>query len=355
MSTELEPSAPAHRVPDRELEGFLSLPKSRNPTGWFQVAWSDEIAPGAVKLVHYFGQNIVIWRGESGTLYALDAYCLHLGGNLGVKGEVHGDEIECPWHGWRWNGAGRNTLIPYSERQPRKPRLQMKVWRIRDWNSCVIVWHDLAGREPLWEPPDFAELHTGEYYPIGESMRTSYKIKSHPQLIIENGADFAHIKKVHGAGVWPTIKRFEFNDYEWLAEVATEYGAGKKSTSLTPDGAVELTLKFHTWGLGIGASFWPPELIAAIMLVNVTPVDETYSVQWYCMTTVRQSDDEGDEPTGMARTMIDHQRRTVEQDHFTWENMKVLHPPNFAPEEADNYAAMRRWARRFYPDLEDGN
>jgi hypothetical protein len=52
--------------------------------------------------------------------------------------------------------------------------------------------------------------------------------------------------------------------------------------------------------------------------------------------------------------MIDLQMKVIEQDFFTWENMKVLHAPNFAPEEAKNYSALRRWARQFYPNLEDG-
>jgi hypothetical protein len=30
--------------------------------------------------------------------------------------------------------------------------------------------------------------------------------------------------------------------------------------------------------------------------------------------------------------------------------MKYLPKPNFAVEEARDYAALRRWARRFYPD-----
>jgi len=35
---------------------------------------------------------------------------------------------------------------------------------------------------------------------------------------------------------------------------------------------------------------------------------------------------------------------------FTWENMKVLHTPNFAQEEAKHYSALRRWAWQFYPN-----
>jgi hypothetical protein len=66
------------------------------------------------------------------------------------------------------------------------------------------------------------------------------------------------------------------------------------------------------------------------------------------MTTART---ESDEPPPLARKMIEHQRATVEQDFFIWEHMKVLHTPSFAPEEAKYYAAIRRWAKQFYPDL----
>ncbi len=34
-------------------------PLSMKPTGWFQVAWSDEIAIGAVHTMTYFGQDLV--------------------------------------------------------------------------------------------------------------------------------------------------------------------------------------------------------------------------------------------------------------------------------------------------------
>ena len=41
-------------------------PLSMKPTGWFQVAWSDEIRVGDVHKMHYFGQEMVAWRAQSG-------------------------------------------------------------------------------------------------------------------------------------------------------------------------------------------------------------------------------------------------------------------------------------------------
>ena len=49
-------------------------PLSMKPTGWFQVAWSDEIGVGDVHTMKYFDQEMVAWRAESGQLTVMNAY-----------------------------------------------------------------------------------------------------------------------------------------------------------------------------------------------------------------------------------------------------------------------------------------
>ena len=47
----------------------------------------------------------------------VDAYCPHLGANLGVGGHVRGNCIECPFHGWRFDGeTGQCVSIPYTDK-----------------------------------------------------------------------------------------------------------------------------------------------------------------------------------------------------------------------------------------------
>src|SRR4051794_22201990 len=71
----------------------ISLSPYRFPTGWFIVGFASELAPGAVKRVHYFGEEMVLFRTESGEVHVLDAYCQHLGANMGVGGTVEGENI----------------------------------------------------------------------------------------------------------------------------------------------------------------------------------------------------------------------------------------------------------------------
>src|SRR4029453_871077 len=65
------------------------------PTGWFIVGFASELAAGQVKRAHYFGEELVIFRTESGQINVLDAYCQHLGANMGVGGTVGGEGICC--------------------------------------------------------------------------------------------------------------------------------------------------------------------------------------------------------------------------------------------------------------------
>ena len=108
------------------------------PNGWFAVAQSDDLSPGETKNVHYFGRDLVVWREEvSGQPHVVDVYCAHLGAHLGVgagspdshdpgPGTVVGACLQCPFHGWRYDGSGACIEIPYatSARIPEKARVR---------------------------------------------------------------------------------------------------------------------------------------------------------------------------------------------------------------------------------------
>ena len=328
----------------------LVLPASRYPTGWFQVGWGDELAPGGVQHLRYFNQDIVLWRGASGQAYAADAHCLHLGANIGVKGSTDGDDVVCPWHGWHWNGEGRNTLIPRSSQQC-KENLRLRTWHLREWYGAIILWHDLAGRDPLWEPEIAPPLESAEFFPFLPQMRVVHRIRAHPQVVIENAADLFHVEFVHG-GTPAEVMRFEFDGNLFMVDLKLTFGSGKESSWLTPDGAITGVVESRSWGVGMTWLQFPPSLMPAVQFTNVTPVDDDYSDYYFCMTTPRQEGDTSEAPSAPMQRLIDFQMKVIEQDFFTWENMKVLHQPNFAPEEAKNYGALRRWCRQFYPELE---
>ena len=52
------------------------------------------------------------YRGMSGKVHILDAFCPHLGAHLGVGGSVVEEDIRCPFHSWTFNGAGVCSGVP---------------------------------------------------------------------------------------------------------------------------------------------------------------------------------------------------------------------------------------------------
>ncbi|MGV3563692.1 MAG: Rieske 2Fe-2S domain-containing protein, partial [Nocardioides sp.] len=194
-----------------------------NPTGWFQVAWSDEVPVGRVHRMRYFGRDLVAWRGASGRVTVMDAYCEHLGAHLGYGGTVVEDRIRCPFHGWEWNEQGRNTCIPYED-HPNLGR-RINTMPVVERNESIYVWHDVDRKPPSFDVPDVftgfasdtedgqAERGAEAYYPGCEHNRLlDTGLELHPQYVLENGVDFAHFKYVHQVPIVPRFTRQEFQD-----------------------------------------------------------------------------------------------------------------------------------------------
>lgn len=59
------------------------------PNGWFMIAKSKDIKPGTAKSIDCLGENFVVFRSqESKEIFVLDAYCPHMGANLGVDNQL---------------------------------------------------------------------------------------------------------------------------------------------------------------------------------------------------------------------------------------------------------------------------
>ncbi|MGH8010559.1 MAG: aromatic ring-hydroxylating oxygenase subunit alpha, partial [Candidatus Binatia bacterium] len=308
---------------DAATRSVLAFPQSPYPTGWFQVGWSDQLLPKETKLLRYFGQDIVLWRTESGRLQALDAYCLHLGGNLGVKGCVDGEDIVCPWHGWHWDGDGRNTQIPY-DTQRCKSNLRITAWPVCEWYGIIFVWHDRAGRAPLWPMPVLERLGGYEYHPIEKDCWT---IKARVQNVMDNVADPAHFVYVHGAAEMPNFIEHRFEEHHWKAKAEQTFG-GDKPTWLTPNGAVTVTVDYLSFGIGTMMAFFPELFGSGYYIGSTTPIDDTHCDHWFTITTRRAT------PPEFHRMIVEMQRKLTQMDFFTWENMKILDAPNLTPEES---------------------
>ena len=61
--------------------------------------------------VRLLGEDWVVWRDGQGRARAARDQCPHRGARLSL-GRVCAGELECPYHGWRFEGDGRCATIP---------------------------------------------------------------------------------------------------------------------------------------------------------------------------------------------------------------------------------------------------
>jgi cholesterol 7-dehydrogenase len=139
--------------------------------GWFWLIDSGDLARGDVKFIQHCGRDVVLFRGHNGKPYVLEAYCAHMGGNLGVGGKVRDINcIECPFHGWIYDGETGSCI--FSDGKNKIPR---KVDRFEyiDVERCISsVSNDKKSSDYLQKISENQEikLKTYECREINESI-----------------------------------------------------------------------------------------------------------------------------------------------------------------------------------------
>ena len=165
-------------------ERDLSLPI---PFGWFVLCYSDELAVGEVKPLSYFGKELALWRGEDGKARMLDAYCKHLGAHMGHGGKVNKNNLECPFHSWRYDEEGKVVEIPYSKSIPPKVRKPcIKPYPVTEANGFIWAWYHPENVEPTYELEIFDECSDPDW---SDYEKHEWMVYGPIQTIAENGAD----------------------------------------------------------------------------------------------------------------------------------------------------------------------
>ncbi len=323
---------------------------SMRPTGWFQVAWSDEVPVGAVHRMRYFGRDLVAWRGQSGQVSVMDAYCEHLGAHLGYGGTVVEDAIQCPFHGWQWNAAGRNVCIPYEDR----PNIGKKIQAFPtvERNEAIYMWHDAEGREPHFDVPDvFSAWEDGVSLDDYHSCRpgsTLYDpgLELHPQYVLENGVDFAHFKYVHKVPIIPLFTRQEFVDPLSYVDFTVAFEGEPGSIEEVNSGVEAINCGI---GLAVTKSWGMLDNRTA---TAVTPVDERTSDIRFSVWIGRDRSLGEEESAAAAVRGARGVIAQLEADIVIWSHQRYADPAALSRGEYPGFTALRRWAQQFYPEDE---
>ena len=304
------------------------------PNGWFAVAESDALRPGDVTRAFYLGRELVIFRSASGVARVFDAYCPHLGAHLAVGGKVVGDTLQCPFHGWRFDGDGHCVDVPYARRIP--PQAAVRAWQVEERYGLVFVWHHLEGKPPLYRVPEVAELESPEWI---SPVRRQWQVRTAIQEMAENDHDSAHFPVVHQGKYLPTKVSYDGLTKTCVSPITRELPDG---------GALSAELVRTSFSLGLATvSYRGIPGMGFIMLSAVTPVDhENVHMRWLLTVTANLPQAARDE---VIRGITEG--TGLEADIPIWENKRFVANPLLCDGDGP-IAEFRRWAAQFYSNPE---
>src|SRR5918912_3846388 len=90
---------------------------------YVKVTEGKGIPPSQMKEVEVNGEKLCVANAE-GKYYAIGNVCTHLGGPL-AQGKLEGYEVQCPWHGSRFDIRTGKVVRPPAMRS--EPTYEIKV------------------------------------------------------------------------------------------------------------------------------------------------------------------------------------------------------------------------------------
>lgn len=332
---------------DRAVRRAPARPSSLPPfpAGWYAVAFSDDLQPGSLESMTFCGREIVVFRTTSGRAVAMAAHCPHLGAHLGVGGQVEGETVRCPFHGFCFDETGACVSTGYGTAPPKS--LAAEMFEIREIDGIVLVWHHPSDSAPTFEVTPSASR------PV-RRIHTMYVIRDHPQETTENSVDLGHFAHIHGYGSVAII--------EPLSCDGPTLRIGYRATRVMPWSRRPIEFEFRPQVDGLGVSrvqvSVPSIDLRADLHVLPTPTDGEHvelrlALGLHPIARKRTLHPlAGLVPRSLLEWLV--ARSTLEafagdafDDFPIWENKAYIERPRLAVGDGP-IGRYRTWARQFY-------
>src|SRR5882672_4238663 len=160
---------------------------------WYIAAESRALQQRPLASV-ILGETVVLFRDGEGRIGALEDRCAHRNAPLSA-GRVANGFIECPYHGWTYDGQGSCVHIPSlgecSGEAVKLPRHPVRSYPVQEQDG--YVWVYLGADVPTTVPFKFP--HAGE--PRWSTFRMQTRFQTDVEACLENFLDCPHTAYVH--------------------------------------------------------------------------------------------------------------------------------------------------------------
>lgn len=238
------------------------------PDRWYALLESREVARGKPLGVRRLGRDLVLWRDGDGSLSVFEDRCPHRGSQLSL-GRILGGRLQCPFHGFEFDGGGTCRLVPANGRAAPVPKVfECRAYPVREAQGFVWVW---LGKPRDAYPPIswFDDLDDFEY------ATTSKEWDVDLTRAVEGLLDVSHLPFVHARTIGRDKRTLVNGPYTtleddvirvWVTNQPDEGLPALKPTQLPPpDKPPSLEFRFpNVWMLRIAETFRIVNVIAPI-------------------------------------------------------------------------------------------
>lgn len=190
---------------------------------WYHAVAGKALKPGTLVGKTLLGEPVLLGRTTDGEAFALRDLCPHRGiqlslGRMRTKGEqmecgpLDRDQVECPYHGWRFGADGRCAAVPAisAEQDVDLSKVRVRRYPVRERQGLIWIWMGenaaapVVGEEPEpdHEPPLMPD--------VGEAASPRFIERQVFQASVEHAVigliDPAHGPYVHQSWFWRSSK-----------------------------------------------------------------------------------------------------------------------------------------------------
>ncbi|MEJ2446792.1 MAG: aromatic ring-hydroxylating dioxygenase subunit alpha [Anaerolineales bacterium] len=154
---------------------------------WYIVLESREVKNIPIGVTR-MGEKMVFWRDETGKVRCAVDRCPHRGVQLSL-GKIQDHNLQCPFHGFEYDGSGRCVHVPANGRGGRIPAsLQLNSYPTHEERDFIWIWWGSKPPADL-EPPRFFDNLTPDF--VYGSRPDPWQ--AHYSRAIENQLDVVHL------------------------------------------------------------------------------------------------------------------------------------------------------------------
>ncbi|MEC4818186.1 MAG: aromatic ring-hydroxylating dioxygenase subunit alpha [Scytonema sp. PMC 1069.18] len=169
---------------------------------WYYALPGDRLKPGKMVVKTLLNEPILFGRSHTGEVFALRDICPHRAVPLSF-GRFDGREVECCYHGWRFDTTGQCTAIPsLTENQKLElGNFRVRSYFVREVQGNIWIYMPLDNKTDVNSPEMDIPLVPG-FDNCSYQIRETMHFPCYIDHAVVGLMDPAHVPFVHRAWWW---------------------------------------------------------------------------------------------------------------------------------------------------------